>query len=93
MSVAVPELLLYDRNRPTRIGIPEAGFCLNKLVDDVVEIAARLSGAGVGPRGLSSSCGVFGENGLEFGRGCSMQDHAVRAKVELSAHGIDALAG
>lgn len=48
-AVAAPGLLLYDRNRAARIGMPEAVFCLNKHVDDVVEIVVRLGEAAVGP--------------------------------------------
>ena len=48
-SVTAPEVLVYDQARTARIGLPEAVFCLDKHVDDVVEIAARLSAASVGP--------------------------------------------
>jgi NCAIR mutase (PurE)-related protein len=48
-SVITPEVLVYDRGRAARIGLPEAVFCLDKHVDDVVEIAARLTNSIVGP--------------------------------------------
>ena len=47
--MTAPEVLIYDQARAARIGLPEAVFCLDKHVDDVVEIAARLSAAAVGP--------------------------------------------
>jgi len=47
--VTAPEVLIYDQARAARIGLPEAVFCLDKHVDDVVEIAARLGAASVGP--------------------------------------------
>jgi len=43
------DMLIYDRNRADRIGIPEAIFCLDKLTDDVVRIVERLDASGVGP--------------------------------------------
>ena len=43
------EMLIYDRDRAARIGMPEAVFCLNKHVDDVVRIVERLDASGVGP--------------------------------------------
>jgi NCAIR mutase (PurE)-related protein len=48
-SVTAPEVLIYDQARTARIGLPEAVFCLDKHVDDVVEIAVRLGAADVGP--------------------------------------------
>ena len=47
--MTAPEVLIYDQARAARIGLPEAVFCLDKHVDDVVEIAARLGAASVGP--------------------------------------------
>jgi NCAIR mutase (PurE)-related protein len=43
------EILVYDRDRPNRIGLPEAVFCLDKAADDVVRIVERLDAPDVGP--------------------------------------------
>jgi len=43
------DMLIYDRGRAARIGIPEAVFCLNKQADEVVQIVERLDASTVGP--------------------------------------------
>jgi NCAIR mutase (PurE)-related protein len=43
------DMLVYDRDRAARIGMPEAVFCLDKHSDDVVRIVERLDAAAVGP--------------------------------------------
>jgi NCAIR mutase (PurE)-related protein len=48
-AVTAPGVLVYDRSRAARIGMPEAVFCLDKHSEDIVEIAERLVQAGVGP--------------------------------------------
>jgi NCAIR mutase (PurE)-related protein len=50
------DMLIYDRNRADRIGLPEAIFCLNKHADDVVRIVERLDAPGVGPVLLTRMC-------------------------------------
>jgi NCAIR mutase (PurE)-related protein len=47
--VTAPEVLIYDQARTARIGLPEAVYCLDKHVDDVVAIASRLAESDVGP--------------------------------------------
>lgn len=47
--MTAPGVLVYDRERASRIGLPEAVFCLDKHVDDVVQIALRLQESEVGP--------------------------------------------
>jgi NCAIR mutase (PurE)-related protein len=48
-AVTAPGVLLYDSNRAARIGMPEAVYCLDKHVDDVVAIATRLAKSAIGP--------------------------------------------
>ena len=50
------DMLIYDRNRADRIGLPEAIFCLNKHADDVVRIVEHLDASGVGPVLLTRMC-------------------------------------
>lgn len=42
-------MLIYDHGRTARIGMPEAVFCLNKHIDDVVATVERLDVPAVGP--------------------------------------------
>lgn len=42
-------MLIYDHDRVRRIGMPEAVFCLDKNVDDVVRIVEHLDEPGLGP--------------------------------------------
>ncbi|TAM64500.1 nickel pincer cofactor biosynthesis protein LarB [Mycobacterium sp.] len=49
-------ILVYDCGRTARIGMPEAVFCLDKLIDDVVRIVERLDVPGVGPVLFTRMC-------------------------------------
>jgi NCAIR mutase (PurE)-related protein len=42
-------MLVYDKDRAGRIGLPEAVFCLNKPSEDVVRIVERLDAPDIGP--------------------------------------------
>jgi len=45
----LPDMLIYDRDRAARIGMPESVFCLNKSIDEIVSIVERLDASAVGP--------------------------------------------
>jgi len=49
-------VLIYDHDRANRIGMPEAVFCLNKHIDDVVRTVERLGVPGVGPVLFTRMC-------------------------------------
>jgi NCAIR mutase (PurE)-related protein len=55
-GTAADGMLVYDHNRTDRIGMPEAVFCLNKHIDDVVRIVERLDTSGVGPVLFTRMC-------------------------------------
>jgi pyridinium-3,5-biscarboxylic acid mononucleotide synthase len=70
------EMLVYDRHRTGRIGMPEAVFCLDKHTDDVVRIVESLAESDVGP--------------VLFTRMSAEQYEAVshRTSVTLDYHGL-----
>lgn len=48
-NAQLTDMLIYDRGRAERIGIPEAVFCFDKQADEIVQVVECLDAATVGP--------------------------------------------
>lgn len=69
-AAELTDMLIYDRDRAARIGMPEAVFCLNKQIDQVVQIVERLDASAVGP--------------VLFTRMCEQQYDAARSRTDAT---------